>query len=97
MAKRIIFRKIGGKLRPIRISDTVKDIAAAGAVISGATLVANKIRKISARSIIKKDSFGTLPNLAIELGISAAIAIPIAKKYRRVFKGFHMLGLVKLK
>lgn len=82
MGKKVIFRKIRGRLVPIKVSEEAKDLAAGGAAFFGATVAANKARKkLSEVSQGKgKKSFGALPNLAFEVGASAAILTALAKK-----------------
>lgn len=78
---KVVFRRIRGRLVPIRMSGTAKNLAVGGAAFLGATAAAHKIRKTTAESIKGKGkkSFGGLSNVVFEIGTSAAILAGLAK------------------
>lgn len=91
----VIFRRIRGRIIPI-LKKAVDDhpTAAGVALVTGATIAANKVRKTAAEKTQGKgkQSFGMLTNFAVELGASAAILSAIAAKSPRAERSLRAFG-----
>lgn len=86
-----VFRRIRGRIIPIKLSEGAKDVAVYLGANVAATIAANKLRKVTAKKTTGKESFGVLPNLSFEFGASTIGLMAASKKIPRIGRGFDIL------
>lgn len=90
----VVFKRIRGRIVPIKLSEQAKDLAAGGAALIGTSLLATKARQKISESIRGKGKTGTgsdLGNVAADVAIGGVGVFALTSKFRRVDRGISAL------